>query len=125
MTGDCRISVWACLSAVLALAGLSVLAIADPATNPLFPPCLWRAATGWLCPGCGSTRAIHAMLRGQFGAAVQASPLAVGVMPLLAADLIQRWRQGESVMTTRARPAYIVALGLGIAIFGVLRNIIQ
>lgn len=113
------------LYVVAALAALTALGAADPAANPLFPPCLWRAATGWLCPGCGSSRAIHAMLHGQLGAAFHASPLVVGAMPLLAADLVQRWRRGEGAVTVRTRPMYIGALALTIAMFGVLRNIFQ
>ena len=31
-----------------------------------FPQCPFRWATGLLCPGCGSQRAIHAAMHGQF-----------------------------------------------------------
>ena len=42
----------------------------DPEKN-LFPPCPFRSLTGWLCPGCGSQRAIHQVLHGNFGAAIK------------------------------------------------------
>ncbi len=28
------------------------------------PPCLLRTITGWYCPGCGGTRAVRSLLRG-------------------------------------------------------------
>lgn len=28
------------------------------------PPCLIRTATGWLCPSCGLTHAVYALIRG-------------------------------------------------------------
>lgn len=35
----------------------------------LFPRCPFRALTGWLCPGCGSQRAMYQILHGHFGQA--------------------------------------------------------
>ncbi|HUR32112.1 MAG TPA: DUF2752 domain-containing protein [Saprospiraceae bacterium] len=37
----------------------------DPARYP-FPPCPFRTLTGFMCPGCGSQRAIHQVLHGHF-----------------------------------------------------------
>ena len=34
-------------------------------------PCLFRLATGWLCPGCGNSRAVLALLRLDITAALQ------------------------------------------------------
>ena len=31
----------------------------------LMPRCLFRDLTGWSCPGCGSQRALHALLDGE------------------------------------------------------------
>ena len=36
----------------------------DPATTAWFPSCPFRALTGWLCPLCGSLRAVHALVHG-------------------------------------------------------------
>ncbi|HZV68162.1 MAG TPA: DUF2752 domain-containing protein [Saprospiraceae bacterium] len=40
-----------------------------------FPKCPFREFTGWLCPGCGSQRAMHQVLHGHFGAAFHLNPL--------------------------------------------------
>src|SRR5439155_16338324 len=45
--------------------GIATLVFAfDPATTWWFPSCPLHALTGWLCPLCGSLRALHALLLG-------------------------------------------------------------
>ena len=50
---------------VIAVA-LAIMAVVyfvfDPTTTRLFPKCAFYALTGFKCPGCGSQRAIHALL---------------------------------------------------------------
>ena len=68
-----------------AVAVAVVLARFDPnAVDSVLPPCPFLALTGWLCPGCGSTRALHALLHGDLGQALAMNPLLVVSMPLLA-----------------------------------------
>jgi hypothetical protein len=64
--------------ALVALAGASWLLehYAPDATGP-YPPCLLHAWTGLHCPGCGSTRALHALVHGKFGAAFGFNSLAM------------------------------------------------
>ena len=66
--------VFLCLGA--AAAGL--VAAFDPATTWWFPSCPFYALTGWLCPLCGSLRAVHALLRGAPFAAITLNPLVIG-----------------------------------------------
>jgi len=40
-----------------------------------FPLCPFHTLTGWLCPGCGSQRAMHQLLHGNFGASLKLNPL--------------------------------------------------
>jgi hypothetical protein len=109
--------------AVVGVVGLAVLTIADPATNPLFPPCLWRATTGWLCPGCGSARAIHALMHGHLNVALHTNALAVAAMPVAASDLVRRLRSDRGLGTSWLQPVHVRALAVAIAAFGILRNI--
>ena len=55
----------------------------DPAKADVFLPCPFRLATGWLCPGCGTQRAVHLFLHGDFLAAFHSNPLAVILVPLV------------------------------------------
>ncbi len=73
------------LLAVGAGATALVLARIDPgAKGSLLPPCPFHALTGWFCPGCGSTRALHALVHGDVVQALAMNPLLVVVLPLLA-----------------------------------------
>src|SRR4051812_24623712 len=63
-----------CLGLVAATAALAAF---DPATHWWFPSCPFHAMTGWLCPFCGSLRAVHALLRGAPVAALAFNPLIV------------------------------------------------
>jgi hypothetical protein len=107
----------------LILCAIAGLAFLDPETSALFPPCLWRAATGWLCPGCGSARALHALLHGEIGVALAMNPLVVLALPLVAVDLRTRLGGRACETAVHARPGFVYALAVGIMAFGWLRNI--
>ena len=55
-----------CGARCLAVAGLIWLWAIDPAESDVYPPCALHWLTGLHCPGCGSTRAAHALLHGNF-----------------------------------------------------------
>jgi hypothetical protein len=60
----------------LGLAGTAAMLQSAAAVLPLGVfECPLRAATHIACPTCGCTRAFHWFVRGDFGAAVHASPL--------------------------------------------------
>ncbi|HEY3351145.1 MAG TPA: DUF2752 domain-containing protein [Thermoanaerobaculia bacterium] len=67
-----------------ALAG-AVLFFFDPATAGFYPPCLFKTFLGAQCPGCGSLRAAHQLLHGNFAAAWGLNPTLMIVGPLAAA----------------------------------------
>ncbi len=104
---------------------LIMLRVFDPATSGVFPPCPFRFLTGWLCPGCGSLRAIHQLLIGNLGNALQLNPFAVVSFPFLAYGL-----SSYSCFVVRGKylPHFFVpgrwirALAAAIVVFGVVRN---
>jgi len=113
----------------LGIAGVAAAAVVlyafDPATSALFPSCPLRAWTGWLCPGCGTLRAMHALLHGHIGAAMHDNALAtLAVFAIGAAwirDLIQPLEAPWMATLTRAG---FGGAGIGLALaFGALRNI--
>jgi hypothetical protein len=51
----------------MAIAGAgAVVFFFNPSTHGFYPVCLFHALTGLNCPGCGATRALYALLHGNF-----------------------------------------------------------
>ncbi|HEU5149161.1 MAG TPA: DUF2752 domain-containing protein [Iamia sp.] len=74
----------AILGGVLAL-GTAYTAWQDPNRgSSLFPGCPLKEATGLDCPGCGGTRALHALTQGDIGTALDHNAVLTVVLPLLA-----------------------------------------
>ena len=70
------------LAAALLLA-LGVLFLVDPRASGLYPRCPFLLLTGLECAGCGSARALHALLHGDVVAAFRFNPLATVAAPFL------------------------------------------
>ena len=116
------------LAAVFAAlaAALGMLRLFDPATSGLFPPCPVRYLTGWYCPGCGSLRAIHQLLEGDFLTALALNPLTVLLSPFLAygiASYLCFEVRGRHLPRLFLPATSIRVLGFAIVLFGIARNI--
>ena len=109
-----RFACWALGTLTLGLA-LALLYVFDPsAANNYFPKC----PSYWLfdvyCPGCGITRALHALLHGNFLQALAYNPLAILAAPLLIWMAFKpRWMQHPIT----PKIAFVVLVG-----YAVLRN---
>ena len=85
---------WALFGLLVAAAvGAAVLWQFDPnvAGNPL-PPCPSLWLTGLFCPGCGTTRALHALVHGDLARALSMNPLLVISLPAVTVLLAQALR---------------------------------
>ena len=66
----------------LAVAGTILLRLHDPnAADSPFAPCIFHALSGFWCPGCGITRALHAIVHGDIARAFTMNPLATLLIP--------------------------------------------
>lgn len=98
----------------------------NPVESRWFPPCPFKYLTGWYCPGCGSTRALHNLLHGRIVAAFGYNPLMVACIPFLLVNGVG-WMLPASnrrLFDERALSASaIVCILVGVVLFGVLRNL--
>jgi len=108
----------------LSLAAAAVLFAFDPAVTRWFPSCPLYALTGWLCPFCGSLRALHALLQGNVAAAAAFNPLTtalVGAGAVAGAHDLVRSSSVSLVDRLVSRCFSIQGLACA-ALFGVARN---
>lgn len=108
------------LTAALATtAALVLLYFFSPTEHRFFPRCAFHWLTGLACPGCGSLRAVHNLLHGDFAAAFRLNPLMMVLAPVLAGLWIRR---GEAAFTA-LRPVWIWVVLTAVVLFSVLRNL--
>lgn len=74
---------------LLLLAGAAYLFVFEPGKTGFFPACPFRLLTGFTCPGCGTTRALHEILHGDFAAAFVLNPVLVLAIPFLLFALLR------------------------------------
>ncbi|KGE14225.1 DUF2752 domain-containing protein [Sphingobacterium deserti] len=75
----------------------------DPLQSAWFPKCPFKTFTGLDCPGCGSQRAIHALLHGDFSAAVRYNALLLPFIPYVLIGTIFQWKQNLTAPMLRWR----------------------
>jgi len=108
-------------------ATVAMLAAFDPATTWFFPSCPLRAVTGWLCPLCGSLRALHALVHGDPARAMAFNPLvtlaAIAAVAAWSLDTLRPARSSSRALLVRL--AFSGPSLLAFALFGVVRNLIR
>jgi len=65
------------------LGGLAVVYRFSPTEYSFYPRCPIYLTTHWLCPGCGSTRALHALLHLQIQSALHYNALFTLLFPFV------------------------------------------
>lgn len=117
--------------AVIALAavgavGLAVVYLVDPRVQGVYPICPFFGITGFHCPGCGTLRALHTLMRGDVAAAFGYNAMAMLALPFIA------YSGARSALAAFGLPApppasiphrWIWALLAGAVGFWALRNV--
>ena len=110
--------------------GAAAVVVATAAVAPgitrYVPPCPVHSMTGLDCPGCGTTRAVLALTRGDVAAAFGHNVFMVASLPLLAVVWVcwyRASRRGDDLAAVLRSPVPLaIWAGVGVA-FAVARNL--
>lgn len=109
------------------VAGCAYLALVDPnSASAPYPGCPFRALTGYDCPGCGITRALHATLTGDPSRAFDHNALVMGIIVIslvwIALNAVRR-RRGRPPLRVELTTRMAWGLGAIVTAFWLLRNL--
>lgn len=76
---------------IVVIIGLGILYIINPEQSVFMPKCPFHWLTGWECPACGSQRAIHQLLHGNFREAFGYNPFLLVSVPYLSTLIWVEW----------------------------------
>ena len=113
--------------AVAVLLGCAVVYSFPPSQYSFYPRCPFYVATHWLCPGCGSTRALYSLLHGDVLTAWHYNALFTLLGPVVLAWLafgcyrVMRYDQISKMAIPRSVTACLM---VAIVLFAIARNTI-
>lgn len=105
--------------------GCAYVGLSDPEHKQIMPICGFYAVTGYYCPGCGMTRAVHNLLRFNLVKAIQFNLLIVAAIPVLV-YLYTMWvlyaYAGKRFPRFKVSRKWAVVICIGVLVFVVGRN---
>ncbi|MBC7557266.1 MAG: DUF2752 domain-containing protein [Chryseobacterium sp.] len=73
------------------MSGLVFYYFINPLSTNFIIKCPFKSITGWDCPGCGSQRAVHELLHGNFKQAFFYNPLFIIALPYAFVGILFEW----------------------------------
>jgi hypothetical protein len=116
----------AVMAAVVVPAALVLVYLFPPTESSFYPPCLLFRYTGLLCPGCGSTRALHSLLHGDLRQSFAYNLFVPLLVPYLGVRGLRSWyaaMRRRPLPPWRVGPWAVWAFLLPLLAYGVLRNL--
>jgi Protein of unknown function (DUF2752) len=102
------------------------LLLFPPARYSFYPPCPVHLYLGIVCPGCGATRALAALLQGHLSEALRLNALFVLLLPAVATIAAMSYRRALRPETFQwpqpPAPALYATLAIA-ALFTIARNL--
>ncbi|MDE7080990.1 MAG: DUF2752 domain-containing protein [Muribaculaceae bacterium] len=113
---------------IVLIAVIIVLWKVNPVEAVWMPKCVVHSLTGWQCPGCGITRALHAALHGHFAEAIRYNYFLLLSLPYLLAVATVSWipalRRRRRLHRVVLGPELAVSYVVLFAIWFVVRNLL-
>jgi hypothetical protein len=117
-------------SLALTTLGTAILFRFPPESYSFYPPCPIHAAFGILCPGCGATRALAALIHGNLHQALRLNALAMLLLPFAlayAAESLRRALTQPDFAWPQLPPiparAAVTSVTIAATIFTISRNL--
>ena len=120
-----RLGLWLWITIGMGILGSATLYLFDPSIYGFYPTCGLYRTTGFLCPGCGSLRAMHQLLHGHLLEALRFNALLVCSLPFIGATaalwLIRNLR-GQP-FSLPLKPSWVWVGSAILLIFAITRNL--
>lgn len=113
-------------AAAAALLVCAALVVFPPARFSFYPQCPIHQYLGLLCPGCGATRALAALLHGHLQEALRQNALFVALLPFALFVMLRAYRDAVSKREfhwPRVPTSALAATLLLTAAFTIFRNL--
>ena len=110
--------------AALLVIGL-IYSVLDPSASTVFPRCTFLSLTGYKCPGCGTQRAVHALLHGNVADAFKYNAFLLVAIPWIILCLFAESRRVRNPrLYSRLNAPLLIWLFLAmLLLWWLLRNI--
>ena len=98
----------------------------NPSEHSFFPKCALYMATGFSCPGCGSTRALYQLTHGDVLEAMRLNPGLIALITLGITDYVRfvvSVIRGNPFQTLFGRLKLLGALMGVMLVYGIIRNL--
>ena len=106
--------------------GAAAIAYFDPSKAGVLPVCPLFALTGFACPGCGLTRAFHALFHGDIITAIDFNalvPFWAVIFAYVGVSLALLAIRGRGLPMWPTNAKFVVVAGIVLLLFGIVRNI--
>lgn len=114
------------LGALAMIVGAFLIFWFEPTAETFFPACPIYKVSGFACPGCGMTRAFHAILQGDVAGAFRFNifmPLMFGILAFIFVSMAVHSIGGRRLRLPSIPAGITVACFVLMMIYGVVRNI--
>ena len=111
---------------LIVIGGGTALFFLNPNDNSFFPKCSLYVATGYTCPGCGSTRALYHLTHGNVLEAFRLNPGLITLLLLSVTDYTRyaiAFKRAKRFQTLFCNTKLIFTLLGGMLIYGIVRNL--
>ena len=111
---------------LIVIGGGAALFFLNPNENSFFPKCSLYVATGYTCPGCGSTRALYHLTHGNVLEAFRLNPGLITLLLLSVTDYTRyaiAVKRAKRFQTLFFNTKLIFTLLGGMLIYGIVRNL--